>query len=155
MAMLFLPKTWRLGGAARPMMTALTTIQIVDIILEGDGQQAMLSSYDVAGHVYAQITGFEMPAIAQIYGFKYVSSTADSAVAGIQLRSCLRQPYVQYCRPNSPSVNQAGSESLTSTVTATSPLEPNTSVSYRLAVPEMVNFTTTTVIDEEPPDFSI
>ena len=41
----------------------------------------MLSSYDVAGHVYAQITGFEMPEIAQqIYGFKYVSSTDTSAL---------------------------------------------------------------------------
>ena len=76
-------KTWRLGGGADPAADDGIDYDpnIVDIILEGDGQQAMLSSYDVAGHVYAQITGFEMPAIAQqIYGFKYVSSTADSAI---------------------------------------------------------------------------
>ena len=46
----------------------------------------MLSSYDVDGHVYAQISGFEMPAIAQqIYGFKYVSSTSDSAILELSL----------------------------------------------------------------------
>ena len=61
------PKTWRLGGGADPADDDGIDYDpnIVDIILEGDGQQAMLSSYDVAGHVYAQITGFEMPAIAQ------------------------------------------------------------------------------------------
>ena len=76
-------KTWRLGGGADPADDDGIDYDpnIVDIILDGEGQQAMLSSYDVNGHVYAQLTGFEMPAIAQqIYGFKYVSSTADSAI---------------------------------------------------------------------------
>ena len=77
------PSTWTLGGGSDPAEDDGIDYDpnIIDIILEGDGQQEMLSSYDVDGHIYAQLTGFEMPELAQqIYGFKFVSSTDNSAL---------------------------------------------------------------------------
>ena len=54
---------------------------IIDIILDGDGQTSMLSSYDVAGHTYAQLTGFEMPEVPQqIFGASVDTVTSSSAV---------------------------------------------------------------------------
>ena len=75
--------TWTLGGGADPSPDDGIDYDpnIIDVILDGEGQQAMLSSYDVNDHVFAQLTGFEMPEIAQqIYGFKHVSSTSTSAL---------------------------------------------------------------------------
>ena len=41
----------------------------------------MLSSYDVSGHVYAQLTGFEMPEVPQqIFGASIDTVTANTAV---------------------------------------------------------------------------
>ena len=154
------PKTWRLGGGADPADDDGIDYDpnIVDIILEGDGQQAMLSSYDVAGHVYAQITGFEMPAIAQqIYGFKYVSSTADSAILEWSTTQAASGNLTcNIAGETVASVNQVwSSESLTNTVTATgltAGTEYECIVSIGEITSEMVNFTTATVIDEEPPE---
>ena len=153
-------KTWRLGGGADPADDDGIDYDpnIVDIILDGDGQQAMLSSYDVNGHVYAQLTGFEMPAIAQqIYGFKHVSSTADSAI--------LEWSTTQAASGDL-SCNEAGqttvavtenwtSLELTNTVTVSglsSGIEYECMVSIGAITSELVNFTTASIIDTEAPE---
>ena len=153
-------KTWRLGGGADPADDDGIDYDpnIVDIILDGDGQQAMLSSYDVNGHVYAQLTGFEMPAIAQqIYGFKYVSSTADSAI--LEWSTTQAASGDLSCNEvgqTTVAVNQSwSSEELTNTVTATG-LTAGTEYECRVSIgdilSERVNFTTSTVIDTEAPE---
>ena len=153
-------KTWRLGGGADPADDDGIDYDpnIVDIILDGDGQQVMLSSYDVNGHVYAQLTGFEMPAIAQqIYGFKHVSSTADSAI--------LEWSTTQAASGDL-SCNEAGqttvavtenwtSLELTNTVTVSglsSGIEYECMVSIGAITSELVNFTTASIIDTEAPE---
>ena len=153
-------KTWRLGGGADPADDDGIDYDpnIVDIILEGEGQQAMLSSYDVAGHVYAQITGFEMPAIAQqIYGFKYVSSTADSAILEWSTTQAASGDLsCNEAGQTAVAINQSwSSEELTNTVTAiglTAGTEYECIVSIGDITSEMVNFTTSTVIDNEAPE---
>ena len=77
------PSTWTLGGGSDP--SAIDGIDydpnIIDIILKDDTQQTMLSSYDVDGQIYAQLTGFEIPdGSQQIYGTKFISSTSNSAL---------------------------------------------------------------------------
>ena len=60
-----------LGGGANPAEDDGIEYDpnIIDVILEGDGQALMLSEHDVAGHTYAQLTGFEMPEVPQqIFG---------------------------------------------------------------------------------------
>ncbi|RJU98185.1 MAG: hypothetical protein DWC10_03515, partial [Candidatus Poseidoniales archaeon] len=77
------PATWTLGGGANPAPDDGIDYDpnIIDIILDGDGQTAMLSSYDVAGHTYAQLTGFEMPEVPQqIFGASVDTVTSSSAV---------------------------------------------------------------------------
>jgi len=77
------PATWTLGGGANPAEDDGIEYDpnIIDVILEGDGQVTMLSSYDVAGHTYAQLTGFEMPEVPQqIFGASVDTVTASSAV---------------------------------------------------------------------------
>ena len=153
-------KTWRLGGGADPADDDGIDYDpnIVDIILEGEGQQTMLSSYDVNGHVYAQLTGFEMPAIAQqIYGFKYVSSTADSAILEWSTTQAASGDLsCNEAGQTAVAVNQSwSSEELTNTVTATG-LTAGTEYECRVSIgdimSEMVNFTTSTVIDDEAPE---
>ena len=118
----------------------------------------MLSSYDVAGHVYAQVTGFEMPAIAQqIYGFKYVSSTADSAILEWSTTQAASGDLsCNEAGQTAVAVNQSwSSEELTNTVTATgltAGTEYECVVSIGDITSEMVNFTTSTVIDNEAPE---
>jgi hypothetical protein len=77
------PATWTLGGGANPAEDDGIEYDpnIIDVILEGDGQASMLSGYDVAGHTYAQLTGFEMPEVPQqIFGASVDTVTASSAV---------------------------------------------------------------------------
>ena len=77
------PATWTLGGGANPAPDDGIDYDpnIIDVILEGEGQAAMLSSYDVNGHVYAQLTGFEMPEVSQqIFGASVDTVTSSSAV---------------------------------------------------------------------------
>ena len=59
------PATWTLGGGQilPPDDGIDYDPNIIDVILDGEGQTTMLSSYDVAGHTYAQLTGFEMPEV--------------------------------------------------------------------------------------------
>ena len=77
------PSTWTLGGGSNPAADDGIDYDpnIIDMILEGTGQEQMLSSYDVDGHVYATLTGFEMPEIPQqIFGASVETVTSSSAV---------------------------------------------------------------------------
>ncbi|MGB0174372.1 MAG: glucodextranase DOMON-like domain-containing protein, partial [Candidatus Poseidoniaceae archaeon] len=77
------PSTWTLGGGSNPAADDGIDYDpnIIDMILEGDGQEQMLASYDVDGHVYATLTGFEMPEIPQqIFGASVETVTSSSAV---------------------------------------------------------------------------
>ena len=75
--------TWTLGGGSNPALDDGIDYDpnIIDIILDGDGQEAMLSSYDVDAHRYAQLTGFEIPEVPQqIFGATVDTIAATSAV---------------------------------------------------------------------------
>ena len=75
--------TWTLGGGSNPALDDGIDYDpnVLDIVLEGAGQETMLSSYDVDGHVYAQLTGFEMPEVPQqIFGASVDTVTANTAV---------------------------------------------------------------------------
>jgi hypothetical protein len=77
------PATWTLGGGENPAPDDGIEYDpnIIDVILEGEGQTDMLSSYDVAGHTYAQLTGFEMPEVPQqIFGASVDTVTSSTAV---------------------------------------------------------------------------
>ncbi|MGB1631758.1 MAG: glucodextranase DOMON-like domain-containing protein, partial [Candidatus Poseidoniaceae archaeon] len=77
------PSTWTLGGGSNPAADDGIDYDpnIIDMILDGTGQEQMLSSYDVDGHVYATLTGFEMPEIPQqIFGASVETVTSSSAV---------------------------------------------------------------------------
>ena len=153
-------KTWRLGGGADPAADDGIDYDpnIIDVILDGEGQQAMLSSYDVQGHTYAQLTGFEMPEIAQqIYGFKFVSSTADSAILEWSTTQAASGDLTcNEAGQTTPAINQSwSSEELTNTVTATglsSGIEYECIVTIGDITSEVVNFTTSTVVDEVAPE---
>ena len=83
-------KTWRLGGGADPASDDGIDYDpnIVEIILDAAhsngsaaAQAAMLAGYDVAAHQYAQLTGVEIPEVAQqIYGAKVAGVTANGAI---------------------------------------------------------------------------
>ena len=153
-------KTWRLGGGADPATDDGIDYDpnIVDIILEGSGQEAMLSSYDVNGHIYAQLTGFEMPEIAQqIYGLKYVSSTSTTALLEWSTTkpasgdlTCTESGQTE------PLTNQTWiGDGLTHTVTATG-LVSGTEYLCQVFIDdissEIINFTTSSVEDITAPD---
>jgi hypothetical protein len=75
--------TWTLGGGSNPALDDGIDYDpnVLDIVLDGAGQETMLSSYDVDGHVYAQLTGFEMPEVPQqIFGASVDTVTANTAV---------------------------------------------------------------------------
>ena len=77
------PSTWTLGGGSDPASDDGIDYDpnIIDMILNGSGQEEKLSSYDVEGHIYAKLTGFEMPEIPQqIFGASIETVTSSSAV---------------------------------------------------------------------------
>ena len=77
------PSTWTLGGGSNPAADDGIDYDpnIIDMILNGSGQEQMLSSYDVDNHVYVKLTGFEMPEVPQqIFGASVEAVTASSAV---------------------------------------------------------------------------
>ena len=76
------PSIWTLGGGEEPGGDGSDyDPNIIDIILDGPGQEAMLSSYNVDEYEYAKITGFEIPEVPQqIYGFKSINTTSNSAI---------------------------------------------------------------------------
>ena len=54
---------------------------VLDIVRTDDQQETILADYDVAGGVYAQLTGFEMPEISQqIYAASVLTVTDNSAI---------------------------------------------------------------------------
>ena len=76
-------KTWRLGGGDDPNPNDGVDYDpnVLDMVIEGDGQAAMLGAYDVAAQEYAVLTGIELPEVAQqVYGAKVVSTTATTAI---------------------------------------------------------------------------
>lgn len=76
-------KTWRLGGGADPLPSTGVDYDpnVLDMVLEGDGQAAMLSAYDVQAQQPAVLTGIEIPEMEQqVYGAKVVSTTATTAI---------------------------------------------------------------------------
>jgi hypothetical protein len=156
------PTTWTLGGGENPASDDGIDYDpnIIDVILDGAGQQTMLSSYDVDGHVYAQLTGFEMPEIAQqIYGFKFVSSTSTTAL----LEWSTTKPAsgrVDCITPFSLATSNTISQSwigqgLTHAITISnlsSGVEYECQVFVESSSSEYVNFSTSTIVDTTAPD---
>ena len=76
-------KTWTLGGGSDPASDDGIDYDpnVLDIVRMDDEQETILAGYDVDNHVYAQLTGFEMPEIAQqIYGASVLTVTDNSAI---------------------------------------------------------------------------
>ncbi len=76
-------KTWRLGGGANPNPDDGIDYDpnVLDMVLEGDGQEAMLGSFDVGAKQPAVLTGIELPEVGQqVYGAAVEEVTATSAV---------------------------------------------------------------------------
>ena len=156
------PTTWTLGGGENPAPDDGIDYDpnIIDIILDGEGQQAMLSSYDVNGHSYAQLTGFEMPEIAQqIYGFKYVSSTASTALLEWSTTKtasgrvdCIAANALATSTTLSQSWIGQGLTHAITMVNLSSGVEYECQVFIDSLNSETINFTTSTEIDEIAPE---
>ena len=76
------PSTWTLEAErTQHLTTESTTIQTSLMSSWRETVKHMLSSYDVTGHTYAQLTGFSMPEVPQqIFGASVDTVTASSAV---------------------------------------------------------------------------
>jgi len=119
----------------------------------------MLSSYDVAGHTYAQLTGFEMPEVPQqIFGASVDTVTATSAV--ITWSTTVADATSIHYAAQGETVDQTEGGIWTApttdhAVTLTN-LEINTTYVASIGAndTETVNitFTTGNVVDETPPD---
>ena len=155
------PSTWTLGGGENPAPDDGIDYDpnIIDIILEGDGQTAMLAGYDVAGHTYAQLTGFEMPEVPQqIFGASVDTVTSTSAVltwsTTVADSTAVRIAPVG-ASPDGSEPPQWTPPGTDHAVTLTG-LETNTSYTVYLSANEtddvMVNFTTSNVVDTTPPE---
>ena len=153
-------KTWRLGGGADPNPDTGVDYDpnVLDIVLEGDGQASMLSAYDVEAQQPAVLTGIEIPEIEQqIYGAGIASTTATSAI----LEWSTTKEAVGHI--TCASVGQTTNENLTFTSSAgTSHALPmtgflaNSSYECTLSVEGAdsitVQFTTSAIIDQTPPE---
>ena len=76
-------KTWTLGGGSDASTNDGIEYDpnVLDIVRTDDQQETILAEYDVAGGVYAQLTGFEMPEISQqIYAASVLTVTDNSAI---------------------------------------------------------------------------
>ena len=76
-------KTWTLGGGADPAPDDGIDYDpnIIDVILDGEGQTEMLSSYSVEDNQFAILTGFEIPEVPQqIFGAKVLAVTDTTAM---------------------------------------------------------------------------
>ena len=155
------PSTWTLGGGENPAPDDGIDYDpnIIDVVLEGDGQTSMLSSYDVTGHTYAQLTGFSMPEVPQqIFGASVDTVTASSAVLTWST-TVANSTAVQYAlagqQPDESSPRWWTAAGTDHAITL-SGLEVNTSytavISANGTEDVMVNFTTSSVIDTTPPD---
>ena len=155
------PATWTLGGGANPAPDDGIDYDpnIIDIILDGDGQTAMLSSYDVAGHTYAQLTGFEMPEVPQqIFGASVDTVTSSSAVLtwSTTVANSTSVQYVLTGEALSDSAERWWTEPGTDHAITLTGLAVNTSYSAYISAngtdDVVLNFTTSSVVDETPPD---
>ena len=156
--------TWTLGGGANPAPDDGIDYDpnIIDVILEGDGQTAMLSGYDVAGHTYAQLTGFEMPEVPQqIFGASVDTVTSSSAVltwsTTVSEATSIRvAPAGQTPGAEDPMLSTPAGTDHAVTLTG---LEVGTSYWAYISANEtedvVVWFNTSSVVDETPPDLAI
>ena len=155
------PSTWTLGGGSNPAPDDGIDYDpnIIDVILEGEGQTSMLSGYDVAGHTYAQLTGFEMPEVPQqIFGASVDTVTSSSAVLTWSTTVADSTSVRVVPAGQSPDGSEATQWTLAGTdhaVTLTG-LDSNVSYSVHLSANEtedvVVNFTTSSVVDQTPPE---
>ena len=152
--------TWTLGGGSDPAAADGVDYDpnIIDIVLEGSGQQAMLSSYDVDWQLYAQLTGFEIPNVSQqIYGFKHISSTSNSAL--IEWSTTKPGSGFVSCDETAGAENVTfqswSGDGLTHTLTVPN-LQPGIEYTCRVLIDELesesIVFSTSTDIDTTPPD---
>ena len=155
------PATWTLGGGENPAPDDGIDYDpnIIDVILEGEGQTSMLSSYDVAGHTYAQLTGFEMPEVPQqIFGASVDTVTSSSAV--ITWSTTVADATSIHVAPAGqdpdPSVEPMRTAAGTDHAVTLTGLEVNTAYWAHIKANEtddvVVWFNTTNVVDETPPE---
>ena len=154
--------TWTLGGGSNPALDDGIDYDpnVLDVVLDGTGQETMLSSYDVDGHVYAQLTGFEMPEVPQqIFGASVDTVTANSAVltwSTTVADATSIQYMVSETEPmNSMSPTQWTLSATDHAITLTG-LEVNTSyvasISANGTDDVLVTFTTSNIVDTTPPE---
>ena len=155
------PATWTLGGGANPAEDDGIEYDpnIIDVILEGDGQASMLSGYDVAGHTYAQLTGFEMPEVPQqIFGASVDTVTSSSAV--ITWSTTVAEATSIHVAPagQTPTSSDASLSTNPGTDHAVTLTDLSFNTSYWAHISAngtddvIVWFNTSSVIDETPPD---
>lgn len=154
--------TWTLGGGSNPASDDGIDYDpnVIDIVLDWNGQETMLSSYDVEGHVYAQLTGFAMPEVPQqIYGASVDTVTSNSAVltwsttvsdaTSIQHTTSGNEP------GDSALPNQWTELGTEHAITLTG-LEVNTSYTAYIRAngtdDVLISFTTSNIVDLTPPD---
>ena len=156
------PATWTLGGGANPAPDDGIDYDpnIIDIILEGEGQTAMLSSYDVAGHTYAQLTGFEMPEVPQqIFGASVDTVTASSAVltwSTTVAETTSVEVVLAGEQPTGTDAVRTYTEASTDHAVTLTGLESNTSYTAYISANEtddvVLFFNTSSIVDQTPPD---
>ena len=156
------PATWTLGGGANPAPDDGIDYDpnIIDVILDGEGQTAMLSSYDVAGHAYAQLTGFEMPEVPQqIFGASVDTVTSASAVltwSTTVAEATAVEVVLTGEQPTQSEGSQTWTVSGTDHAVTLTGLEANTSYVAYISANEtedvLLSFTTSNVVDNTPPD---
>ena len=144
-------KTWRLGGGADPNPDDGRDYDpnVLDLVLEGDGQSQMLEAYDVAAQEYAVLTGIELPEVEQqIFGAAVGEVTATTAVitwsTTVEANCSVKLLYT----------NTDSATGTAHAVTLTG-LEPSTAYQAIIQVEDaedvLLNFTTTDEVDEIPP----
>jgi hypothetical protein len=154
--------TWTLGGGSNPALDDGIDYDpnVLDIVLDGAGQETMLSSYDVDGHVYAQLTGFEMPEVPQqIFGASVDTVTANTAVLTWST-TVADTTSIQYTTSEVEPVDSTNPTQWTvfatdHAITLTG-LEVNTSywayIRANGTADVLVTFTTSNVVDVTPPE---
>ena len=107
------------GGGENPAPDGIDyDPNIIDVILEAEGQTSMLS-YDVAGHTYAQLTGFEMPEVPQQLERRWTRSPPLRSSPGrppwpMRPPSMLHRPVKTPTRP----LNRCGQQRVQTAVTS-------------------------------------
>ena len=156
------PSTWTLGGGSDPASDDGIDYDpnIIDVILNGSGQEAMLSSYDVDGHEYAKLTGFEMPEIPQqIFGASIETVTSSSAVITWSTTvsdSTSIQFALADVQPVNSSVNRVETSSGTDHAVTLTELDVGTAYWVFIQADDaddiILYFNTSTIVDETAPE---